>query len=104
MENLLDLAPSAGYYTIQQLDTEQSSSNIIVATNPEQNQSYKKGKIIGVGGSETTDSGAIIKPEYSIDDIVWYGLSSIKFEEITENGKSIQLIRFKSVVALADHE
>lgn len=104
MDNLLDITPSAGYYTIAQLPTESSSQNIIVSTNPDANQSYKKGKIVAVGDREKTAQGGTIEPQYQVGDVVWYSLSSIKFEEITEDGKSIQLIRFSSVVAKINNE
>ncbi len=94
----LNIQPAAGFYTITPIDSNKSSDTIVYAFDPDKTQGdpFVKGKIVAVGTELITEEGGVIAPEFNIGDIVWYSYSG--FEEITENGKKIRLIRFKAVV------
>ena len=99
MENVLNLKPSAGYYTITPIDADKSSDDIVLVSDPEKKQGdpYVKGKIVSVGEPYKTEGGKEVAPEYNVGDMVWYSYSG--FEEITDKGKKVRVIRFNAVVA-----
>lgn len=96
-KELLNLTPARGYYTVRPIKTSESSSKILQANTDE--KAYSKGVIVGVGAT-TVEEGMEFKPEFKIGDTVWYSFSG--FEEISEDGKSIRLIRFRAICAKAN--
>jgi co-chaperonin GroES (HSP10) len=92
------LLPAQGYYLIEPLELPQSKGTILQARN--QDQAYKRGKILDVGLS-TPEDGVMLDPEVQAGAVVWYAYSG--FEDVQIEKDNYHVVRFRALVAI-EHE
>jgi len=93
----LNLKPTAGYLLIEPLEKEVKTSSGIYLPDSA-GEKPQKGKILGVGASETTDSGKVRKSPVKVGDIVIYkkwGGNEVKME-----GKEYLFVKFEDILAI----
>jgi len=89
------LHPVAGYITI----TPQEETKIEgVIYNKEKEDAYVRGKVLKVGDGFLHDSGNFLGSPCKEGDIVLYSFSG--FENVTQEGETIQVVRFSAIVAI----
>jgi chaperonin GroES len=93
----LNLKPTAGYLLIEPLEKEVKTTSGIYLPDSA-GEKPQKGKVLGVGASETTDSGKIRKSPVKTGDVVIYkkwGGNEVKIES-----KEYLLVKFEDVLAI----
>jgi len=101
MNNLIKkLVPAPGYYIIEPLLAEKSSSAISIAKVKE--DPLHKGIIRRVGPTYITDYGTKIFSLFTVGNTVLYSFQG--FEEIQQDGEVARIIPFKAVVAVYEDD
>jgi chaperonin GroES len=93
------LRPTAGYALIEPVALEKKTAAGIVLPDTHDEKS-QKGKVIALGGPQTTDSGRKIMPEFKVGDLVIYkkwGGDEVKFDV---SGKELIFVKFEDVLAV----
>jgi chaperonin GroES len=93
------LKPTAGYALVEPVALEKKTAAGIVLPDTHDEKS-QKGKVIALGGAQTTDSGRKITPEFKVGDLVIFkkwGGDEVKFDV---SGKELVFVKFEDVLAV----
>ncbi len=93
------LKPTAGYALVEPVALEKKTAAGIVLPDTHDEKS-QKGKVIALGGPQTTDSGRKVMPEFKVGDLVIFkkwGGDEVKFDV---SGKELVFVKFEDVLAV----
>ncbi len=93
----INLIPTAGNLLIEPQEAQQKTESGIYLPDNANQEKPQKGKVLAVGDSEVTDSGAIRKSPVKVGDIVIYkkwGGSEVKI-----NNKEYLISKFEDILA-----
>lgn len=99
IDSIPKLKPMPGYALIEPVELEKKTAAGIVLPDSHDEKS-QKGKVIALGGPQTTDSGRKITPEFKVGDTVIYkkwGGDEVKFGV---SGKEYIFVKFEDVLAV----
>jgi len=99
LSSLPKLKPMPGYALIEPVELEKKTAAGIVLPDIHDEKS-QKGKVIALGGPQTTDSGRKITPEFKIGETVIYkkwGGDEVKFGV---SGKEFIFVKFEDILAI----
>jgi chaperonin GroES len=98
-DSLPKLKPMPGYALIEPVELEKTTAAGIVLPDTHDEKS-QKGKVIALGGPQTTDSGRKITPEFKIGDTIIYkkwGGDEVKFGV---SGQEYIFVKFEDILAI----
>ncbi len=99
LDSLPKLKPMSGYVLVEPMQLEKKTATGIVLPDTHDEKS-QKGKIIALGGSQITDSGKKITPEFKVGETVIYkkwGGDEVKFGV---SGKEYIFVKFEDILAI----
>jgi chaperonin GroES len=97
--SLPKLKPMPGYVLIEPVELEKKTAAGILLPDSHDEKS-QKGKVVALGGTQITDSGRKIEPNFEINDIVIYkkwGGDEVKFGTV---GKEYIFVKFEDILAI----
>jgi len=98
ISSLPKLKPMPGYVLIEPVELEKKTAAGIVLPDTHDEKS-QKGKVIALGGPQTTDSGRKIEPNFKVGDVVIYkkwGGDEVKFGV---SGQEYIFVKFEDILA-----
>jgi len=95
----MKLKPMPGYALIEPVEVQKQTATGIVLPDTHDEKS-QKGKVIAMGGPQTTDSGKKIVPQFKVGETVVYkkwGGDEIKLDL---TGKEFLFVKFEDILAV----
>jgi chaperonin GroES len=94
----LALKPTPGYILIEPADTQTKTDSGIYLPDSATTEKPQKGKVLAVGGDETTDAGTVKKSPVKVGDVVVY--KKWGGNEFKVGTKEYLFVKFEDILAV----